>query len=85
MPEIRLLDPEAAANFLSVPVGRLEDWRAQGTGPAYIRLAHKTIRYSTADLIAFIQSRRQQGAARHQVAARILEKLDPNRREDNIQ
>jgi hypothetical protein len=52
-----LLTPEAAAERLSVNAKMLERWRGNGSGPRFVRLSRKTIRYMAADLEAFITDR----------------------------
>ena len=59
---MELLIPLQAATILGVKVETLTQWRCAGTGPAYHRIggAHKgAIRYSMADLDAYIASARQ--------------------------
>ena len=54
-----LLSPAAAAERLGVTENWLEDARLRKVGPAYLRLGYRTVRYSGADLDAFIAARRQ--------------------------
>src|SRR5699024_10150516 len=42
-----LLTTEALAEHLSIPPRTLEDWRRQRTGPPYVRLGRKLVRYRT--------------------------------------
>lgn len=51
-PQTLLTSTEAAA-FLQVAEKTLAKWRVRGTGPAYRRLGHRTVRYLLADLIAW--------------------------------
>lgn len=47
------LTPGEAAALLNVSVGTLQAWRRAGTGPVYTQHGPKTVRYRTADLLAF--------------------------------
>ena len=49
-----LFTTREAAQILKTVTGTLENWRSQGIGPKYIRLGSRAIRYSRADLEAFI-------------------------------
>ena len=42
-----------AAGYLGLSVKTLEEWRAQGTGPAAHKVGSRAIRYSRADLEAY--------------------------------
>jgi len=53
----RLSEREAAEYLGPVSVRTLQDWRNQGTGPAYARLGRR-IAYDIADLDAFLASQR---------------------------
>jgi Helix-turn-helix domain len=50
-----LLTPEQAAEFLTVPVGTLGQWRIHGRGPTYRKIG-QAVRYAKHDLIAFIEA-----------------------------
>jgi len=55
-----LLKPEQAALFLGVAASTLAEWRANGTGPPFVRLgnAHNShIRYHAAALRKFVEER----------------------------
>lgn len=45
-----LLTPDEVAALLKVTPKTLEGWREKGTGPAFVRLGHRTVRYSTTAL-----------------------------------
>ncbi|MFP5223150.1 MAG: helix-turn-helix domain-containing protein [Acidobacteriota bacterium] len=47
--------PEEAAEQLGVSVRLLEDWRKQGIGPGYSRIATKKIVYPHASLVKFLE------------------------------
>ena len=54
----RLLDTAEASDFLKVSVRTLENWRARGIGPRYIRLgSSKGVRYRLCDLEVFANSK----------------------------
>ena len=51
---LTLTDREAAP-ILGVSVYTLRKWRCTGTGPAYVKLGRKTVRYRLADLQAYTE------------------------------
>jgi hypothetical protein len=53
----KYLSPTQAAELLSVSPRTLEKWRTSGTGPRYIALTKRTIRYSLDALDTFVQAR----------------------------
>lgn len=64
-----LLRPREAAHELGVAEKTLETWRLLGSGPVFIRLSARCVRYAPADLRAFCDSRKARstsdsGAAR---------------------
>lgn len=46
-----------AAIFLGVSVKTLQTWRSRRTGPPYVRLARKCVRYRKEDMKAFVDAR----------------------------
>jgi predicted DNA-binding transcriptional regulator AlpA len=56
------LKPEDAARFLGVSTRWLAEQRYKKTGPPFIRLGWRTVRYRLADLVAWA-GRRRKGAA----------------------
>jgi predicted DNA-binding transcriptional regulator AlpA len=58
-----LLPPPDVAELLSVSERRLEYWRYQGRGPAFMRLGRRTVRYRLSDVEAFLEANRQGGDA----------------------
>lgn len=52
------LDTAAAAIYVGFSKPQLEIWRSQGGGPPYLKLA-RAVRYSRADLDAWMSSHRQ--------------------------
>ena len=46
----------AAADFLSVTTRALQKWRANGTGPKFVRISGRCIRYRRRDLIAWAEA-----------------------------
>lgn len=52
------LNTEAAAIYIGFSKPQLEIWRSQGDGPPYLKLA-RAVRYSRADLDAWMSSHRQ--------------------------
>lgn len=53
----RLLNEYEAATILCCSIGLMRKWRLYGGGPGYCRLG-RLVRYSEADLVAFIQANR---------------------------
>lgn len=54
-----LLRVTKAAEYLSVSVSTLANWRASGTGPTYCLLPTGRIAYARTDLDAYIEKHRQ--------------------------
>lgn len=50
------LKPPAAAEYLGLAVGTLNNRRSAGLGPTYIRLPNRQIRYRVADLQAWLDA-----------------------------
>jgi len=53
-----LLTQEKAAQYLDCSARALEKWRVWGTGPAYIKVSRKMVRYKREDLDRFLAERR---------------------------
>jgi predicted DNA-binding transcriptional regulator AlpA len=53
----RLLTPPEAAEFFRITERTLAEWRLRGTGPRYVRLTGRGVRYRESDLLAFIATR----------------------------
>ena len=51
-----LLRTAAAAAYLDVRERTLETWRGRGTGPAFVRLSGRAVRYREEDLRAFAEA-----------------------------
>jgi predicted DNA-binding transcriptional regulator AlpA len=60
---MKLLTARQAGELLGVSPETLERWRGAGTGPAFVRLSGKYIRYQPDDLEAFIQNARRSSTA----------------------
>lgn len=54
--ENKLLTETDAAQMLGLSVRSLQGWRLNGRGPKYLKLS-KAVRYSQADLTAWLESR----------------------------
>ena len=52
-PVVGWLDPEAAAAYLSLSARTLENWRAAGVGPAFVRIGRR-VRYAASALDEFV-------------------------------
>lgn len=59
----RLLNTEAAADYISMAAGTLENWRYQKKGPKWVRLPGGDIRYDVVDLDAWIDELKKDPAA----------------------
>lgn len=58
-----LLTPPEAAALLSVGVRTLERWRREGSGPVYLQLSRKTIRYRQTAILAFVYDSERRNTA----------------------
>ena len=56
--EPRLLTTEQAAAIIGANRRTLDNWRGLGRGPVYVKLNARNVRYSLADLTAFIERHR---------------------------
>ncbi|MEM7305031.1 MAG: helix-turn-helix domain-containing protein [Planctomycetota bacterium] len=52
-----LLTPKEAAVFLHISEAQLKGYRMEGTGPRYVRINARVIRYRMRDLLAWINDR----------------------------
>lgn len=52
-----LIREEDAAAFLKFTPRALQDWRKRGSGPPFLRISKRAIRYRRGDLIAWAASR----------------------------
>lgn len=62
-----LLTPEEAAARLSVAVQTLAHWRVRGTGPNFIHLSARCVRYPEFDLEDWLAERFQSSTAENPV------------------
>ncbi|EKM99420.1 MULTISPECIES: AlpA family transcriptional regulator [unclassified Acidocella] len=60
---MKLLTARQAGELLGVSPETLERWRGAGTGPAYVKLSGRYVRYKQDDLEAFIQNARRSSTA----------------------
>ena len=60
---MKLLTASQAGELLGVSPETLERWRGAGTGPAFIKLSGRYVRYRQDDLEAFIQNSRRSSTA----------------------
>src|SRR5579885_1916362 len=56
-----LLTPKEAAEWLGIGKRLLDQWRATGTGPAYVRLSDRKVKYRLKDLAKFAASKLEGG------------------------
>ncbi len=52
-----LLDEKRTAQLLSINHRTLQQWRLRGTGPRFIRISSRCVRYRYRDLLAWINER----------------------------
>ena len=57
MDKDKLLTEREAAKYLGIELRTLAAWRQRGDGPVAVILGPKTVRYRSADIIAFVDSR----------------------------
>lgn len=50
-----LWKPKDAAAYLAVTTTTLNNWRERGTGPRYVRLSNRAVRYRPADVEAWLK------------------------------
>ena len=51
-----LLDEAEVAEHCNIATATLRNWRCLGTGPAYLKLGKRSVRYRREDVDAFIAS-----------------------------
>jgi predicted DNA-binding transcriptional regulator AlpA len=61
-----LLNPKAAAAFLSCSEWTLAEWRCKGTGPRFCKLGNR-VRYTPAELAAWIEAHSAASTSEHDV------------------
>jgi len=52
-----LLNERQAAQYLDIAVKTIQRWRLVGSGPAFVRLSSRAVKYRRRDLDEFIESR----------------------------
>ena len=52
-----LIDEREAAQFLGYSPRALQNWRARGGGPAFVKVSGRSIRYRRLDLMNWTESR----------------------------
>lgn len=58
-----LFREDRAADLLDVENRTLQAWRRKGTGPRYVRISARCIRYSRRELLRWIQERQRSSTA----------------------
>lgn len=58
-----LLDEAAAARYLDLSPKALQNWRAAGDGPVFVRISSRCIRYEPEKLMEFIEARRKKSTS----------------------
>ncbi len=52
-----LLNEKETAEFLGVSRRTLQGWRLAGTGPKFVKVSSRSIRYRRRDLLAWVEGR----------------------------
>jgi len=52
----KLLNQNAAAQFLGLSPITLEVWRSRGDGPRFVRLSRRAIRYQFSEIMKFVKA-----------------------------
>lgn len=60
---VNLLTPEEVASRLSIAVQTLAHWRVRGTGPSYVHLSARCVRYPELKLEQWVSDRIQDSTA----------------------
>ena len=55
-----LLTEAQLADYLQVTRRTVQTWRMRGTGPAWIKVGEKAVRYAMADVQAYLNARRHE-------------------------
>lgn len=63
-----LVSPVALAEYLGTSTGALAQMRYRGSGPKFIKLGAKAVRYSTADINAWLAANTMQCTSERSVA-----------------
>lgn len=61
----KLLKPAEVAELAGIPVATLTNLREKGKGPRYLRINEKCVRYTPADIDAWLQSIGEGGPEKH--------------------
>ena len=54
-----LLTTEEAAKLLRISKEQMKLWRRDGTGPSFVRVSPKIIRYDREDIVAWIAAKKE--------------------------
>jgi Helix-turn-helix domain len=65
-----------AASYLHLRPATLNNWRSEGTGPAFHKLGRRTF-YTRVDLDAWVASCRRRSTTEHRVQESLTEKRKP--------
>jgi len=64
--ETKLLSTKQAAEVIGANPRTLDNWRNLGRGPIYVKLNARNVRYSLADLLAYIERHRVNPGGGHE-------------------
>lgn len=67
----QLLTADETADLLRISPRTLENWRARGHGPPYLRLTRRRIAYRERDVLAWIDSRLRASTAAERPPAEV--------------
>lgn len=60
-----LLDENRAAEFISVNARTLQQWRLRGTGPRFVRISSRCVRYRYRDLVSWAEKLLRSSTSEH--------------------
>jgi hypothetical protein len=58
MDQLKLVNEKEAAKLLNLGIQTLRNWRCRRTGPPYLKLCGRLVRYDYRDLVEYARSRR---------------------------
>ncbi len=59
--ELELITPERLSELIKVDVDVLTQWRSRGTGPIFVKLGKRLVRYRRADILSWIEKSSRKG------------------------
>lgn len=59
----QLVNEKEAAAFLGYTIRALQNWRLRGSGPQFVKVSARSIRYRRRDLMAWVDARLRQNTS----------------------